>query len=381
MSSLDELRQKIDQVDSKLVELFEERLDLVEKIAKYKEEKGLPIFDSCREKQVLEKTLSRLKNKTRAKQIEEFFKNLMLISRNYQAEKIFSQEIKMKIEFDHNKKNSSQQRLRVCFQGLSGSFSEQALHEYFGSEVEKVCVPQFEDVFKELENGSVDRGVLPLENSSTGSVSEIYDLLRRYDFFICGEKIIDVQHNLLGIKGAKLSEIKQVYSHPQAFLQSSEFFKSHPEMELIPCHNTAAGAEYVKNICRPDRAAVASKRAAEIFQLDLIAENINYNKNNKTRFIMISTEQKLNPRNNKVSIVFALEHNVGSLYNALKYFAENSLNLVKIESRPRLEQPWQYFFYLDFEGNLEEKRVKDAIRLIENNSFYFKLLGNYERSS
>ncbi|HHV72811.1 MAG TPA: prephenate dehydratase [Clostridia bacterium] len=380
MTCLEELRGKIDEIDRKLGELFEQRMELVEKIAEYKRQNGLPVLDREREKAVIEKNISRLKKKKLVEETEDFFSNLMRISREYQEKKIAEISLPLADLRLGDEVNSISQKIRVCFQGTTGSFSEQALDEYFGNGVEKLAVSEFEDVFKELENKQADYGVLPLENSSTGGVAEVYDLLRQYGFYIVGEKCIDVEQHLLGLKGAKLSLLREVYSHPQALEQSRKFLKDHPNLILIPYYNTAASAEYVKQQGDIHKAAIASRRAAEAFGLEIIQENINHNRNNKTRFVIIGRELKIAPENDKISVVFALEHRAGSLYNALKYFAENKLNLLKIESRPILERPWQYFFYLDFEGNIQDPKVQEAIKLVKENSYYFKLLGNYEKS-
>jgi monofunctional chorismate mutase, gram positive-type, clade 2 len=380
MDNLDDLRVEIDEIDRQLIELFEKRMDVVARVAGYKEKNGLPILDSRREKQVIAKNVLRMKDKELQPEAEEFFEQLMGISRRYQAKKVFTHDVPGDDSIIEYKKDLAGRRLRIGFQGVSGSFSEQALHEYFGENVDKTSVPEFEDVFKELQKGTIDYGVLPIENSSTGSILAVYDLLRKYDFFITGEKCIDVQQNLLGLKGAKLADITEVYTIPTAFEQSRDYFKDHPGITFIPYLNTAASAEYVKNTGDIHKAAIASKRAAKIFGLDIIGENINYSKNNRTRFIIVGRKVEVNERCGKISMVFALEHKVGSLYNVLRFFSENNLNMLKIESRPIVDKSWQYFFYIDIEGNMEDVKVRDALKLIDRNSIYFRLLGNYQSS-
>jgi len=266
----------------------------------------------------------------------------------------------------------------VGFQGVPGSFSEQALFEYFGDDVDRKYVKAFEDIFTELKCGRVDFGVLPMENSSTGGISEVYDLLNKNEFYIIGEVCLKVNHHLLGIKGAKIRDITEVYSHPQAFGQSSEFLKGHPDWKLIPYHNTAKSAEFVMEKDCSHMAAIGSSRAAELYSLDILKSNINTNNTNTTRFVIISKELNVDEKCNKVSVVLSTAHKAGALYSVLRYFADNSINLLKIESRPVVDKPWEYFFYIDFEGNLDDETVKMAVRSIKNNSCYFKLLGNYE---
>lgn len=353
-------------------------MDVVSEVAKYKEKNNIPILDNGRENEVIEKNVSRLKNKELKLQAADFFRHLMAISRSYQAGKVFTHS--SIVQDIVPEKTTGTQKLRIGFQGVSGSFSEQALHEYFGDNVEKSNVQEFEDVFKALDNGSIDYGVLPIENSSTGSILEVYDLLRKYDFFIYGEQCIGVHQNLLGLKGARISDITEVYTIPTAYEQSREFFKNYPGITFIPYLNTAASAEYIKNAGDIHKAAIASKMAAKVFGLDILAENINSNKNNRTRFIIIGRNMEVHECCGKISVIFALENKVGSLYNVLRLFAENNLNLIKIESRPIADKSWQYFFYIDFEGNISDARVKDALNLIDRNSYYFRMLGNYESS-
>lgn len=346
MDYLNNLRNRIDKIDNELLRLFEERMEAVTEVAKFKEENNIPILNSEREKEVIRKNISMLKNKDFENEVKEFFEYLMYISRKFQSKRIFSRDSNFQNIDIQNKKSSKPYKCTVGFQGVKGSFSEQALFEYFKDGVETLSVPEFEDVFKELKNNRIDYGVLPIENSSTGGITEVYDLLRKYGFFIVGEKCIDIQHN----------------------------------WTLIPYHNTALSAQFIKSLNDRSKAAVASKRTADIYGLNVIDENINCSQNNRTRFIIIGKDMEIDENCDKVSVVFALEHRAGSLYNALKYFAENNLNMLKIESRPIIDKSWQYFFYIDFEGNLQDIRVKNTLKLIEKNSFYFKLLGNYKNS-
>jgi chorismate mutase/prephenate dehydratase len=266
----------------------------------------------------------------------------------------------------------------VGFPGKPGSFSEQALVEFFGEKVERVTMRDFEDVFKALQDETIEYGVLPIENTSTGGIAEVYDLIRKYGFYIIGEKIIKIDHNLLAIKGAKLEDIREVYSHPQGFSQSCEFFKQHANWKLIPYVNTATSAKLVKDQNEISKAAVASKKAAELYGLTILEKNINFSNHNYTRFIIVRKKIETDPSHDKISIVFSLPHKAGSLYHVLQHFSDNGLNLLKIESRPILDKSWQYFFYIDFQGNLQEATTKTAISALEKHSNYFRLLGNYK---
>lgn len=269
--------------------------------------------------------------------------------------------------------------IKVGFQGVSGSFSEQALFNYFPNDIEAIALSQFEDVFIELDKKNIDYGVLPIENSSTGAISDVYDLLNQYDCYIAGETYVKVVHNLLGVSGATISDIEEVYSHPQAFEQSKSYLKDY-NWKLIPYYNTAKSAEYVMEQDNKSIAAIGSYKAAELYGLDIIAENINCNQFNTTRFIIISKSLKVNSSCNKISVVLSTKHEAGALYSALEHFASNKINLLKIESRPVKHTPWEYYFYIDFEGNINKEEMKKAIKQMESDCHHFKLLGNYKKS-
>ena len=264
-------------------------------------------------------------------------------------------------------------------QGVPGAFSEEALTEYFkGETYETIYSSSFEGVFKNLEEGIVDYGILPIENSSAGSIVDVYDLIRKYKCSIVGEKILSITHNLLGLPGAKIEDITKVYSHPQGFSQSRTFLNQHEDWQLIPYHNTAISAKYVKESNENHKAAIASMRAANLYGLEPIRENINFNDNNYTRFIIIKKEMVFNEQADKVSLIFSVAHESGSLYHALAHFYYNGLSLLKIESRPIHDRSWEYFFFVDLEGNLQDANLLIALGRILDQSAYFELLGNYK---
>ncbi len=388
---LGKIRQEIDSIDRELVRLFEARMDTVIKVAKYKEKNNQPVLDKSRESLVIDKAKSFLKDDHYKKPVEEFFENIMAISRRLQAQLIFSgdreavKEIKnvepLEVELSENTVNSKSKDVKVCYQGVPGAFSESALIEYFGADTERINVDDFEDVFKSLKEGSCDYGILPIENSSTGGVSEVCDLLRKYGLYIVGEKSIKIEQNLLGLKDSDISDIKEVYSHSQGLGQSSEFLKSHREWTLMTYRNTAESAKLVSESNDKSKAAIASTRAAELYGLKILARNINNNTNNHTRFIVIGRNLEVDKESNKISIVFSAPHRPGALYSALSHFAENNLNMQRIESRPIAEKSWEYFFYIDFEGNINDDRIKYVIEKIKDNSMYFKLIGNYKKTT
>lgn len=375
MYDLEQLRQKINEIDDKMIKLFEERMKISRSVAEYKEEHSMQVLDEKREKEVISKNLAKLKDNSIKIETEYFLNQIMYISRILQSKVIQKNDLGSHDTIEHNNKKYT---CKVGFQGVPTSFSHQALKEYFEDTADAVNFQTFEDVFKALKLKKIDYGVLPIENSSTGGIAEVYDLFRKYGFYIVGEKSVKVEHNLLGIKGCKLEDIKEVFSHSQAFMQSSEFLSKYKEWKLIPYFNTAKSAEYVSGQNDKSKACIASKKSAELYKLDIIEENINYNDNNYTRFVIIGNHIREDKENNKISIVVSLPHKVGTLYEVLKCFKENNLNMMKIESRPTKNRCWEYFFYIDFYGNISNPNTWGALKCIEKQSLYFKLLGNYK---
>lgn len=376
MEGLDDYRKSIDEIDKKITELFEKRMDIVLKVGEYKKKNGLPIFDKKREDIVIEKNLGYLKNKNYIEETRRFFKRLMETARELENRKI-------KEDINNNESVIHQGSLdkdKIGFYGVRGSFSEEAMIKYFGENKNAMAYEEFEDVFIAVKDGDIDYGVLPIENSSTGAISDVYDLLYKYGFYILGETCIRINQNLVGIKGTTLETITEIYSHPQGFGQSTEFLKSRNDWKLIPFHSTANSAKLVNDLKDNSKAAIASKRVANIYNLEIIEKNINNQSENFTRFIIIGKELEKNQKADKVSVVFSLDDKAGTLYKLLSHFAENNINMIKIESRPMKHGPWKYFLYVDFEGNLDIDKVTKALSLIEKNSLYFKLLGSYRKN-
>lgn len=385
--NLSECRNEIDKIDKELVELFEKRMNVAINVAKYKIENNIPIFNGAREAEVIEKNIKRLNNKEYSNLTEKFFTYLMELSRSLQADIIDQNNkndnmigsIEENISTNENKRNLK--NIKIGYQGVKGSFSEEAMIKYFGENHTTTDYEEFEDVFLALKNNEIDYGILPIENSCTGAITTVYDLLVKYGLYIVGEECIKIDQNLIGIKGSKFEDIKEIYSHPQGFEQSSEFLNKQNNLRLIPFHNTAISAKYVSELNDKSKAAIASLRAAQIYGLNVIQKEINDKDNNHTKFIIVGRKLESSKECNKITVVFSLDNKAGTLYNLLRYFAENNINMIKIESRPTKNEPWQYLLYVDFEGNIENEDVKKAIKLIEEKSEYFKLLGSYKRVS
>jgi chorismate mutase/prephenate dehydratase len=392
MEDLGWLREQIDEIDKSLVELFKRRMDIVSKVADYKIRNSMEVLDRGREEDIINRHLQCVGKDSSKDIVKEFLETLMGISRKVQKDMLSKSEERHKYNIKEEKNEEitkdivkaiynsigDEEKFKVGFQGVPASFSHQALIEYFGGMIETECFTSFENIFKAIDEETIKYGVLPIENSSTGGIAEVYDLLGKYSFYIVGEKCVKVDQNLMAIEGSEILDIEEVYSHSQGFLQCSEFFNEHPNWKLIPYFNTARSAQYVSEEGSKNKACVASKKAAEVYALNILKENINYNSNNHTRFIIISKNMEHNNECNKVSVGISLPHKVGALNNILQYFSENRLNMIKIESRPIPGRSWEYFFYIDFQGNILDENTQNALRGIENHSIYFKLLGNYK---
>ena len=376
MEALEDYRKEIDDIDKELTELFEKRMDVVLKVAQYKKDNNVGVLQKGREDEVLKKALDNLQNKDYSDELIKFLNATMEISRGLQKRKIDSDSklADIKVTREAINKNS-----RVGFPGVAGAFTEEALLKFFGEECNRKAYEEFEDVFQAIQIGVIDYGIIPIENSSTGAISDTYDLLRKYGFYIVGEECIRIEQHLVGIKGSIIEEIDEIYSHPQGIEQSSDFLKQYHHWKLIPFHNTAISAKLIEDLGDTTKAAIASKRAADIYGLDIIKECINNQKDNYTRFIVIAPELKVEKNADKVSVVFSLENEAGTLFRLLRHFAENNINMIKIESRPMKDSFWKYFLYVDFEGDIESNSVRNALELIEKNSAYFKLLGSYKK--
>lgn len=379
---LSSYRKEIDEIDSELVRLFERRLDVATKVGQYKLERNLPIFNGAREEEVIERNIYKLANKDYDKLTGKFFENIMELSRELQNHLINShKEEEYSDDFDCSDVPDCREDFVVGFFGVEGSFSEEAMISYFGEGRKYSFYEEFEEVFLAIKNNEIDYGVVPIENSSTGAITDVYDLLKKYGFYICGEQCLKIRQHLIGVEGTSLDNIKDIYSHPQGFEQSSEFLKTHSEWNTVPYHNTSRSVKMVCECNDTSKAAIGSKRAADIYGLKIIKEDINNQSENQTRFLVIGKNLEFSKVSNKVSIVFSLEDEAGTLYKLLRSFAENNINLMKIESRPIKNQPWKYLLYVDFEGNILTDEVKNALEIIESKSSYFKLLGNYKRSN
>lgn len=267
--------------------------------------------------------------------------------------------------------------VRIVFQGVEGAYSQAAMQKYFGKESNNFHVPTFRDALEAIEKGEADYAVLPIENSSAGAVDQVYDLLVKYENYIVGEVLLPIEHMLAGLKGAALEDIKTVYSHPQGLMQTARYLEEHENWQQISVANTALAAKKVLEEQDITQAAVCSEYAAEYYHLQILARKINFETDNSTRFIVV-TNQKIFLKNaKKISICFEVPHESGSLYRLLAHFIYNNLNMTKIESRPVEGKGFAYRFFVDFDGNLTEPAVNNAIRGLREEALNLRILGNY----
>jgi prephenate dehydratase len=267
---------------------------------------------------------------------------------------------------------------KVAFQGERGAFSEDAVITFFG-DAELFPGRYIADVFEAVLGNDVDFGVVPVENSQAGSINDTYDLLLSYPLNIFGEIHLRISHCLMALPGETLDGIKVIYSHPQALAQCEEFLRK-IKAEIVPTYDTAGSAKRIKEAGLKGSAAVASKRAAQIYGLEILAEGIETNPNNYTRFFVISKKKAEPSPKSKTSLVFGTKNLPGALYACLGAFATRDINLTKLESRPSRDKPWEYIFYVDFEGHLDDPICQEALTELKQNTNFIKILGCYPRA-
>ena len=374
MIDLKDSREEIDRIDRQIVELFERRMKVASDVAEYKREIGKPIYDREREQQKLEAVKKLCSNEFNGHAVQEIFQQLMSISRRYQYK---LNEAKAFLDFEELLKLPNDAATKIVYFGAPGSYSEQAMEECFGEQVARFPAPTFREVMSAVKEGKADFGVLPIENTTTGGITDSYDLLVEFENYIVGEHVLKVNQVLLGLPGAKLSDIRTVYSHPQGILQSRKFLEQYPAIQTIEGESTAWSARKVAQAGDITQAAIASRRAAKTYGLNILAEKTNYEDSNSTRFIIITNQKKYLTNAQKISVCFSLPHQTGSLYRMLSNIIYNDLNMTKIESRPLAGRTFEYRFFVDFEGNLKEAAVQNTLGGICAEALEMRLLGNF----
>ena len=374
MVDLQESRRKIDEVDQKLLELFEYRMELSSEIADYKRSTGKPIYDPSREEEKLDSLKALTKNELHETAVTDLFTQIMAISRRLQYTLL---EDSFNLGFTAVEQLAADNDTKIVFYGETGSYTEQAMLEYFKKEVTGIPMGSFGEIMQAVKEGKADYGVLPIENSSTGTLSDIFDLLAEYDNIILGEHVVKIEHNLWGLPGAKLSGIRKVYSHQQALMQCSDFLTKSPLMKQIKGGSTAGAARRILEEGDITQAAIASRRAGDKLGLVLLQASIQNDETNSTRFIIISNRKIYYRGAERTSLCFVLPHKSGSLYYMLSHFIYNKVNMTRIESRPIPGKAFEYRFFVDIEGSLESAEVKNALHCIELEALEMKILGSF----
>lgn len=376
MAELEELRNQLDEVDDQIVKLYEQRMRICEEVGEYKISSGKKVFDRQREHDKLQDVAGKVSTEFNKKGIQELYQQLMSMSRKLQYQQLVKAGALGRLPFI-GVSSLDADGARIVFPGTEGAYSQAATKYYFGESCNSFYVRTFRDAMEAIEEGAADFAVLPIENSTAGAVDEMYDLLVEYENYIVGETIIPIVHTLSGLPGTDLAEIKRVYSKGVALMQASRFLEEHGDWQQISVANTAIAAKKILEEQDKSQAAVCSAYAAKVHGLTILKEDINDDANNSTRFIVITNQKIFLKDAKKISICFELPHESGSLYHLLSHFIYNDLNMTKIESRPIEGRSWEYRFFIDFEGNLADAAVKNAIRGLREESRSLRILGNY----
>lgn len=370
-----QLRQQIDTIDRKIVDLYEKRMDVSRQVAEYKIETGKKVFDKQREQEKIARVKALTHNDFNSHGVEELFEQIMSMSRKLQYQLLAAHGSEGRLPFIGVDELETE-CARVVYQGAEGSYSQAAMRKFFGENVNAFHVESFRDAMSAIDEGSADFAVLPIENSTAGIVNEIYDLLVEFENYIVGEQVIPIEHCLLALPGTKMEEIKRVYSHPQSLMQSARYLSEH-DWQQISMQNNAFAALKVAKDKDQTQAAIASEYAGQTYGLEILEKGINDSDSNSTRFIIVTNQKIFRKNANKISLCLEIPHESGSLYHILSHFIYNNLNMTKIESRPIPERNWEYRFFIDFEGNLADSAVKNALRGLREEARSMKILGNY----
>lgn len=376
MKDLQEIRKDIDRIDEQLVELYKSRMKLTDEVAAYKISVGKRVLDREREQSKLAMLESLADSDFTKNAVREMFEQVMSTSRKKQYQLLNANGRTAELGFTEIPALQTD-GIRVVYQGVEGAYAHLALAAYFGEETERFHVDTWRDAMEAIKNGEADYAVLPFENSSAGIVAENYDLLKEYGYYIIGEQKIKINHCILGLEGADLSRIEKIYSHPQALAQCSKLLDANPGWERIPMKNTAMSAKKIKDDADPTQAAIASSLTSELYGLHILSEGVQNNSTNETRFIIVTRKNEYIAGAGKISICVQIKHESGSLYHALGHFIYNGLNMTSIESRPIQGRNWEYQFFIDFDGNLKDPAVQNALLGLKEETLDLQIFGNY----
>lgn len=377
---LEEIRKDIDKVDSQIADLFKERMALSLDIAKAKQEGNLPVVNASREKEILHR-ISNEVGEPLDGYARILFNTLFDLSRSYQnnyLSRVSDIGERIKKALEETPKLFPKKAVVAC-QGVEGSYSQAACEKLF--EVPSTMYfNSFEGVFNAVEKGLCQYGILPIENSSYGSVGTVYDLMRNYNFHIVKSIRLRINHSLLAKPGTKLKDVKEIFSHEQAIGQCGEFLKTLKDVKITICENTARAAKMVAESERDDVAAICSRDCMELYGLESLNNNIQVSDNNYTRFICISKNLEIYPGANKISLMLTLPHRPSSLYHMIAKFAALGVNLTKLESRPVPGSDFEFMFYFDMEASVYSPELVNLLGQLENQPELFVFLGSYSET-
>ena len=376
-NELEQLRGQIDQIDDKIIALFKERMQVSEKIAFYKKEHDMPTLAPGRERALLAR-VSEEAGEEFADYTESLFRTIMAASRSYQnirsgKKSAVYESVKEALE---NTPKLFPQRAMVACQGIEGAYSQIACDSIFKSPG-IMYFKSFDNVFKAVESGMCQYGILPIENSTAGSVNTIYDLMLRHNFSIVRSARLKVSHNLLAKYGTKLSDVKEIFSHEQAINQCAAFLAGMKGVKVTVVENTAVAAKMVAESGDPGVAALSSRFCAEHYGLQTLQANVQDQDNNYTRFICISKKPEIYPGADRTSFMMIISHKPGSLYNVLSKFYALGINLRKLESRPLPDREFEFMFYFDIESSVYAPEMEKLFLDLESESEEFRYLGTY----
>lgn len=377
MEDLSAIREKINEIDDKIVELWKERMETCLSVAEYKKVNNMPVLDSKRERELLERVAT-MAGKKLDVYSRALYETIMSVSRSYQHKYLYSDSgLTEKIKYaTNNTEKLFPQKAIVACQGVEGAYSEIACGKIFKYPTVSYFKTWY-DVVNAVEKGLCKYGILPIENSTAGSVNGVYDLMAKHNFYIVRSVRLKINHCLLGNRNAKLENIKEVYSHEQAINQCSEFFREHSEIKIHVVENTAVAAKMVTESGRTDVAAIASENCKELYGMSLLSDTIQNKDNNYTRFICISKKMEIYPGADKTSMVLTLPHESGSLYRTLAYFYSLGINILKLESRPIQNKDFEFMFYFDMSASIYDENFYEILEQLNGECEYFHYLGSY----
>ena len=381
MSELEAYRQEIDAIDGELVNLFLRRMEVTGKVGTWKQKNGVPVLDAARERRVIAAKTALTEDPARRADLAELYETIMAISRRQQRTLVREGTEDPGYAAYVEALTCARTPVsapRVVYQGEPGCYSEEAAVGFFGEGVDSRGCPWFSDVFAAIERGEADYAVLPIENSSTGSIRQVYDLMAQYRYYVVGEYDVKVEHCLMALPGVSLDDIRTVYSHEQGLMQSEQFLDAHRDWRRVPTLDTAGSAKQVAESRDTTAAAICSRRAARLYGLNILVEGTNHNACNHTRFVVVSPVMEMRPGRNKISALFHLPPQSGSLHEILTLFAVQGLNLLKIESRPIPGRSWEYLFFLEFSGDLLSPGMDGVLHELSQLSGEMRVLGNFQ---